>query len=262
MEKSKVENKNTKVKKDRLKERKGNFSRKTTETDIKLSLNLDGKGIYDIDTGVPFFNHMLEQFSKHSRFDMAIKAKGDIEVDLHHLIEDTGIVIGRAIKKLAGDKSGIRRFGFASVPMDETLIQTSVDFCGRSFFVYNPISYSQIIISGDNPFPPMSAEEIRKERNEIISVLNRNKDNKDIIKNPLMQSIIGESTVKSFFYDYVNIFFEAISKNALITLHINIIYGNNKHHMVEAMFKSAGIAVSDALKVVGGDGIPSTKGSI
>ncbi|MCL4497394.1 MAG: hypothetical protein M1412_05740 [Deltaproteobacteria bacterium] len=77
-----------------------------------------------------------------------------------------------------------------------------------------------------------------------------------------MQSIIGESTVKSFFYDYVNIFFEAISNNALITLHINIIYGNNKHHMVEAMFKSAGIAVSDALKVVGGDGIPSTKGSI
>ena len=253
MEKAKVENKNTKVKKDRLKERKGNFSRKTTETDIKLALNLDGKGFYDIDTGVPFFNHMLEQFSKHSRFDMAIKAKGDIEVDLHHLIEDTGIVIGGALKELSGDKKGIQRFGFASVPMDEALVQTSVDFCGRTFFVYN---------SAYNQASAKDKEESRKTQDAIIAALERNKDNKVVIENSLLQAIIGETMAENFFYDYVNIFFDAISKNALINLHINVMYGSNNHHIVEAVFKSAGIAIADALKVTEGYGIPSTKGSI
>ncbi|MHB8231361.1 MAG: imidazoleglycerol-phosphate dehydratase [bacterium] len=255
MENSKTENKNAKAKKGRPKERKGDFSRKTTETDIKLSLNLDGKGIYDIDTGVPFFNHMLEQFSKHSRFDMKLKAKGDIEVDFHHLIEDTGIVIGSALRKLSGSKKGIKRFGFASVPMDEALVQTearveaSVDFCGRAFFVYKF---------------PKDKKESRKKQDEdaIISVLEKNKNNEGIINNQLFQAIIGETMAGKFFYDYASIFFDAVSKNALITLHINVMYGSNKHHIVEAVFKSAGIAVSDALKVEGDYGIPSTKGSI
>ena len=239
MEKSKVKNKTTKVKNDRPKGRKGDFKRKTAETDIKLSLNLDGKGIYDIDTGVPFFNHMLEQFSKHSRFDMAIKAKGDIEVDLHHLVEDTGIVIGGALKELSGDKKGIQRFGSAFVPMDEALVHTVVDFSGRSFFVYKDNSemagYVHLI---------KSLEELSDKYSDFDKEGAR------------------EVLIDKFFYIYSNIFFEALCKNTLINLHINVVYGSNTHHMVEAIFKSTGIAISDALKVIDNYGIPSTKGSI
>ncbi|RZD13800.1 MAG: imidazoleglycerol-phosphate dehydratase [Candidatus Acidulodesulfobacterium ferriphilum] len=239
MEKSKVENKTTKVKKDRPKGRKGDFKRKTTETDIKLSLNLDGKGIYDIDTGVPFFNHMLEQFSKHSRFDMTLKAKGDIDVDLHHLIEDTGIVIGGALKELSGDKKGIQRFGSAFVPMDEALVHTVVDFSGRSFFVYKDNSEE-----AGSVYLIKSLEELSDKYSNFDKEGTR------------------EVLIDKFFYVYSNIFFEALCKNALINLHINVMYGSNNHHIVEAVFKSAGIAIADALKVAEGYGIPSTKGSI
>ncbi|MCL4321701.1 MAG: imidazoleglycerol-phosphate dehydratase HisB [Deltaproteobacteria bacterium] len=235
----KTENKNAKVKKGGPKERKGDFTRKTTETDIKLSLNLDGKGKYVIKTGVPFFNHMLEQFSKHSRFDMTLKAKGDIEVDLHHLIEDTGIVIGSALKELAGDKKGIRRFGSAFVPMDEALVHSVADFSGRAFFVYK-----------DTSDVPGSFHLIKS-----FEGLKGKYSNFD-------EEGAREVLVDKFFYTYSNIFFEALCKNALINLHINVAYGNNTHHMVEAIFKSTGIAISDALKVVGNYGIPSTKGSI
>lgn len=265
---SKKESKKAGIKKYGAKKRKGNFSRKTTETDIKLSLNLDGKGIYDIDTGIPFFNHMLEQFSKHSRFDIKLKAKGDIEVDFHHLIEDTGIVIGSALKELSGDKRGIKRFGFASIPMDEALVQTevcaescveaSVDFSGRAFFVYE----DRRNVSAHIQSSAKDEEESRKSLNEVISALNRNKDNKEVIENRLFQAIIDATISGTFFNDYVSVFFDAISKNALITLHINVMCGFNKHHIVEAVFKSAGIAVSEALRVGGGYGIPSTKGSI
>lgn len=247
MEKSKQAGKDKKVKINRPKERKGNWTRKTTETDIKLSLNINGKGACDINTGVPFFNHMLEQFSKHSRFDMTLNARGDIEVDLHHLIEDTGIVIGGALKELSGDKKGIRRFGSSFVPMDEALVQSSVDFCGRAFFVYNK-----------------NEKESRDkyEEDAIIAAFNRNKKKEEMINNPLSQTIFIEMMAGKFLDDYVHIFFDAISKNALLTLHINVIYGSNKHHIVEAIFKSAGIAVSDTLKIDGNYGIPSTKGSI
>ena len=117
--------------------RKDRFQRKTKETDIELYLNIDGNGEYIIDTGIPFFNHMLEQLAKHSNFDVNLHAKGDTEIDLHHLIEDTGIVIGQALNKLAGEKKGIKRYGFASVPMDEALVQTTVDFSGRAYFIYH-----------------------------------------------------------------------------------------------------------------------------
>ncbi len=233
MEESKPDN-NAKAKKAGSKERKGNFARKTTETDIKLSLNIDGKGAYEIDSGVPFFNHMLEQFSKHSGFDIYLNAKGDIGVDLHHLIEDTGIVVGNALMKLSRDKKGIKRFGFASVPMDEALVQSSVDFCGRSFFVYKFMDedMSQYVKESSPSLFSISKQESR----EIL--------------------------VDKFFYVYSNIFFEALCKNALINLHINIEYGSNAHHMVEAIFKSTGRALSDALKIMNNCGIPSTKGSI
>lgn len=117
--------------------RKGKIERKTKETDIKVELNLDGKGKYKVNTNYGFLTHMLELFFKFSSIDAEIRAKGDIEVDTHHLIEDTGICIGQAIKKALGDKKGIKRFGFSSMPMDETLINISLDISGRPFLVFN-----------------------------------------------------------------------------------------------------------------------------
>lgn len=108
-------------------------SRKTSETDIKIELNLDGSGNYEIDTGVNFFNHMLESFSKHSFIDLKIKAIGDIEIDDHHTVEDVGIILGEAFFKAIGDKKGIRRMGHAIVPMDESVATVAIDISGRSY---------------------------------------------------------------------------------------------------------------------------------
>lgn len=111
--------------------------RETTETQIDLSLNLDGTGKYDIDlpaqAGLPFWKHMLEQWSKHGRFDLTIRATGDVEIDGHHLVEDLGIVLGQALNEAVGDKRGIARYGFFIAPMDEVLLLCATDFCGRSF---------------------------------------------------------------------------------------------------------------------------------
>lgn len=117
--------------------RKATVERKTKETDIAVVLNLDGSGKYTINTPVPFLNHMLELFSLHGNFDLKIIARGDTEVDDHHLVEDIGIVLGSAFKKALGDKKGIKRYGYASIPMDEALVETSVDISGRSYLVYN-----------------------------------------------------------------------------------------------------------------------------
>lgn len=106
-------------------------SRKTAETQIELSLDLDGSGVSDIDTGIPFFDHMLTLFSKHGLIDMKVRVKGDIEVDFHHTIEDTGIVIGECMKEALGTKDGIRRYGCAYLPMDETLVRVVVDLSNR-----------------------------------------------------------------------------------------------------------------------------------
>ena len=116
--------------------------RKTKETDIRLSLNIDGKGNNEIDTGIGFFDHMLEGFSKHGFFDLNVKIDGDLNVDGHHTVEDTGIVLGQAIKEAVGDKKGIKRYGFFVLPMDEALILCAVDLCGRPYFVMEgaPIS--------------------------------------------------------------------------------------------------------------------------
>lgn len=110
--------------------------RKTAETDIKLQLSLDGSGISDVQTGVPFFDHMLILFAKHGLFDLTVKAKGDIEVDFHHTVEDTGIVLGNAFREALGNKAGITRYGFFLLPMDETLAQVAVDLSGRPFLVF------------------------------------------------------------------------------------------------------------------------------
>lgn len=109
--------------------------RATGETDIELTINLDGRGKAEIDTGVGFFDHMLNNFARHGLFDLKIKAKGDLYVDCHHLVEDTGIVLGQAVKEAAGDKKSIKRYGYAILPMDETLMLCSLDLSGRPYFV-------------------------------------------------------------------------------------------------------------------------------
>lgn len=118
-------------------ERRADFVRKTKETDITISLNLDGKGDAEIDTGVGFFNHMLEGFARHGFFDLDVKVTGDLEVDCHHTIEDAGIVLGTVIKKALGDKKGIRRFGSCILPMDETLVLCAIDLSGRPYLVFD-----------------------------------------------------------------------------------------------------------------------------
>jgi len=116
--------------------RKASIERKTKETDIKLSINLDGEGQYSINTSIPFFDHMLSLMCKHGIFDMRLKAKGDIDVDFHHTVEDIGIVLGKAIKQALGEMKGISRFGQATVPMDEALASVNIDISGRPFLVY------------------------------------------------------------------------------------------------------------------------------
>ncbi|MCQ2738108.1 MAG: imidazoleglycerol-phosphate dehydratase HisB [archaeon] len=114
-------------------DRKAEVSRKTSETDIKIELNLDGTGKYEIDTGVNFFNHMLESFSRHSFIDLKVKAVGDIEIDDHHTVEDVGILLGEAFSQAIGDKKGIRRMGHAIVPMDDSVATVAIDISGRSY---------------------------------------------------------------------------------------------------------------------------------
>lgn len=113
------------------------ISRKTKETDIRLSLNIDGKGNNEIDTGIGFFDHMLEGFSKHGFFDLNVKINGDLNVDGHHSVEDCGIVLGEAIRKAIGDKAGIRRYGHFTLPMDEVLVLCAVDLCGRPYLNFD-----------------------------------------------------------------------------------------------------------------------------
>lgn len=116
--------------------RTAKIERKTKETDVRLTLNLDGKGQYSIDTSIPFLDHMLSLMCKHGIFDMKLKAEGDVEVDFHHTVEDVGIVLGKAVKQALGDMKGISRFGQAIVPMDEAIASVSLDISGRPYLVY------------------------------------------------------------------------------------------------------------------------------
>ena len=118
-----------------MQNRIGSCKRKTKETDIELTINLDGQGKNQIDTGIPFFDHMLDGFARHGLFDLNVKVRGDLEVDSHHTIEDTGIVLGQAIREAVGNKKGIRRFGNFLLPMDETLVLGAVDLSGRPYCV-------------------------------------------------------------------------------------------------------------------------------
>lgn len=117
--------------------RTATLHRKTAETDIRLTINLDGEGTYHISTGVPFLNHMLELFTRHGFFDLTIEATGDVDIDDHHTVEDVGLALGQAFREALGDKKGIRRFGDATVPLDEALVSCVVDLSGRPFLAYN-----------------------------------------------------------------------------------------------------------------------------
>jgi len=191
--------------------RKSSIKRKTSETDISVTLTLDGTGKYEIDTGIPFFDHMLNLFAKHGLFDIKLKAKGDTCVDFHHTVEDTGIVIGKAFKEALGDFSGIKRYGTFTAPMDETLVDTAIDISGRPFFVFK-------------------------------------------VKMPKEKS--GD-----FDSELVESFFKAFSDNLGCNLHINLRYGKNIHHIIEAIFKSFAKTLDIATSIeVRHHGILSTKG--
>ena len=128
-----------------MQNRIGSCKRKTKETDIELTINLDGQGKNQIDTGIPFFDHMLDGFARHGLFDLNVKVRGDLEVDSHHTIEDTGIVLGQAIRQAVGDKKGIRRFGDCMLPMDETLMLCALDLSGRPYLkFYMPLTVPKV----------------------------------------------------------------------------------------------------------------------
>jgi imidazoleglycerol-phosphate dehydratase len=187
-------------------------NRKTKETSIEAEVNLDGKGVYNIDTGIGFLNHMLEQLSKHSLVDINLKAKGDLHIDLHHTTEDSGIVIGEAIAKALGDKKGIKRYAHAYIPMDETLSRVSLDISNRPYLVWNV--------------------KLKVEK-------------------------LGEMDTELF-----KEWFQAFSQSAGITLHIENIYGDNSHHIIESCFKGLARALRLALEkdARAEDSLPSTKG--
>jgi imidazoleglycerol-phosphate dehydratase len=187
-------------------------NRKTKETSIEAEVNLDGKGVYKIDTGIGFLNHMLEQLSKHSLMDINLNAKGDLHIDLHHTTEDSGIVLGEAIAKALGDKKGIKRYAHAYIPMDETLSRVSLDISNRPYLVWNV--------------------KLKVEK-------------------------LGEMDTELF-----KEWFQAFSQSAGITLHIENIYGDNSHHIIESCFKGLARALRLALEKDARalDSLPSTKG--
>ncbi len=194
--------------------RKASVERKTRETDISVSLNLDGTGMFDIGTGVGFLDHMLESFSKHSGIDLKVKVKGDTHIDFHHTTEDSAIVIGLAMVKALGDRAGIRRFGSALIPMDETLTRCAVDVSARPYFIWK-VSFSR--------------------------------------------AKLGEMDTELF-----KEWFQALSQNAGLTLHIENLYGENNHHIAESCFKACARALRQAFEIDPRQAgqVPSVKGSL
>lgn len=194
--------------------RTASIERKTKETSISVQVNLDGTGQYEIQTGIGFLDHMLEQISKHSLIDLKVKAKGDLHIDLHHTTEDTGIAMGEAIAKALGDKKGIKRYAHALIPMDETLSRVALDVSNRSHLVWNV--------------------KLKVEK-------------------------LGEMDTELF-----KEWFQAFAQAAGITLHIENIYGDNSHHIIESCYKGLAKALRSAVEIDQRmkDIIPSTKGTI
>jgi imidazoleglycerol-phosphate dehydratase len=186
--------------------------RTTKETEISVSVNLDGDGIYDVDTGIGFLDHMLEQLSRHSLIDLTVRAKGDLHIDFHHTTEDSGYAVGEAISNALGDRRGIRRYGDALIPMDETLTRVALDASNRPYLVW---------------------------------------------KVPFTRDKLGEMDTELFLEWY-----RAFAQSAGLTLHVETIFGENNHHMIESCFKGLARALRTAVEIDprrAGE-VPSTKG--
>ncbi len=193
--------------------RRATIERTTTETEVRVDLTLDGTGRGRIRTTIPFLDHMLTLLAKHGFFDLTVQAKGDTEIDDHHTVEDIGIVIGDALKQALGTKEGVRRFGWASVPLDETLAQVTVDLSGRPYLVYN-------------------------------------------VKLP-------QRRIKGFDLYLFEDFFQALMTHAALNLHVNVLYGRNPHHIMEAVFKALAKALDQATALDERvTGVLSTKGRL
>jgi len=175
--------------------REAKIERKTKETAISVQWCIDGSGTYAISTGIPFFDHMLSLFAKHGFFDLTVKAKGDIDVDYHHTVEDIGIAMGKALNKILAGYKGIKRYGYAIIPMDESLCICAIDISGRPALVWKGKVHGR---TGE----------------------------------------FDADVVKEFFQGFVN--------EARVSLHINLLYGGNLHHRVEAIFKAFGKALEEA----------------
>ncbi len=193
--------------------REAKVQRKTTETDLRISLLLDGSGQSHIKTGIAFFDHMLTSLARHALFDLDLECTGDLDVDFHHTVEDCGIVLGQALSKALGDKRGIRRFGWAYAPMDEALVRCVVDLSGRPFLSY----HIQAQETHAGQFPVQLLEE----------------------------------------------FLRALANNAQANLHIELLYGRDAHHIMEASFKALAKALDAATQLeYRTKDIPSTKGQL
>jgi imidazoleglycerol-phosphate dehydratase len=192
--------------------RRASVERKTKETQISVSVDLDGSGQSEIATGIGFLDHMLEQLSRHSLIDLTVKAKGDLHIDFHHTTEDTGIAIGEAVSKALGERKGINRYGDALIPMDETLTRVALDASNRPYLIWK-VSFT------------------------------RHK--------------LGEMDTELF-----KEWFQAFAQNAGLTLHIENLYGENNHHIVESCFKGLARALRAAIEIDPrkSDAVPSTKG--
>ncbi len=195
-------------------DRASTVDRNTNETEINVRVNLDGSGKHSITTGLPFFDHMLQQLSKHSLIDIDIKCNGDLEIDSHHTMEDVGWALGKAINKALGNKKGIKRYSFSYLPMDECLTRCCIDISGRPWLVWNVF--------------------------------------------------LPNVTIKDIETEIFKEFFQSFSQSAEITLHIENIYGQNTHHIIESCFKSMAISLRNAIKfdLRNLDRVPSTKGTL
>ena len=194
--------------------RQASVERNTKETRIRGSVLLDGTGRYDVSTGIGFLDHMLEQLSRHSLIDIALRAEGDLHIDYHHTTEDTGYVIGEAISKALGDRRGINRYGHALIPMDETLTRVSLDASNRPYLIWKVV---------------------------------------------FTKPKLGEMDTELF-----KEWFQAFAQSAGITLHVENLYGDNNHHIVESCYKGLARALKDALAIDPRQAelVPSTKGTL
>jgi imidazoleglycerol-phosphate dehydratase len=193
-------------------QRTGQVSRKTKESTVEVTVDIDGTGITDISTGVGFFDHMLSQLGKHGLFDLTVRTEGDLHIDSHHTVEDTSLALGEAFATALSDKSGLRRFGNASIPLDEALAEASVDLSGRPYVVHNEPSG--------------------------------------------MAPMVGE-----FHTTLTRHILESFAAQAKVCIHLNVPYGRDAHHIIEAQFKALARALREACeRDPRVQGIPSTKG--